>query len=389
MSRTPRRKYRYPWRKGNRFELLVDGSRFFPRMLADISAARRHVLLEMYLFESGAVTERFIAALLGAAGRGVDVRLMLDDFGALRLVRADRDRLAEGGVQLAFYNPFSLGKLTDNLARDHRKLLLVDGGVAYTGGAGITDEFDPSDPATPAWRETMVRIEGPVIADWQASFAALWRRVSRSQQAQALQPADAQAFQSPGSAGRVTLIRGPATQEIKRSLLRQISVANERIWFSTAYFVPSWRIRRALRHAAQRGIDVRLLLSGPLTDHPAVRYAGRRFYARMLASGVRIFEYQPRVLHHKIAICDHWVTIGSCNFDRWNLRWNLDANQEIDDADFAAQVMAMFRSDFTECAEVRHEEWHARPWLSRLAESWWGRIDVWLNRLGRGARDRD
>ncbi len=389
MARTPQRKYRFSWRNGNRFELLIDGSAFFPRMLAGIASARHHVLLEMYLFESGVVADRFIASLLAAAGRGVDVRLLLDDFGALGLARADCVRLEQGGVRLVFYNPFRLGKLTDNLARDHRKLLLIDGEVAFTGGTGITDVFDPPDPATLAWRETMVRVEGPVVADWQASFVSVWRRTNRSQQASALKPVNSQASLSPGSMGRVTLIRGPATQEIKRSLLRQIHVANDRVWFSTAYFIPSWRIRRALRHAAQRGVDVRLLLSGPNTDHPSVRYAGRRFYARLLANGVRIFEYQLRVLHHKIAICDSWVTVGSCNFDRWNLRWNLEANQEIDDTDFAARTMTMFEADFASSLEIRYQDWIERPWLSRLSESWWGRVDVWLTHLGRGARDRD
>lgn len=389
MSRTPRRKYLFPWRKGIRCELLIDGPIFFPRMLAGIDSATHQVLLEMYLFESGVVADRFITSMLAAADRGVDVRLLLDDFGALGLSRADCVRLEQGGVQLVFYNPFRLGKLTDNLARDHRKLLLIDGEVAFTGGAGITDVFDPADPATLAWRETMVRVEGPVVADWQAIFESLWRRINRSPQVSAPTTVKPQASLSPGMMGRVTVIRGPATQEIKRSLLRRVHVANERVWFSTAYFIPSWRIRRALRRAAQRGVDVRLLLSGPNTDHPAVRHAGRRYYARLLENGVRIFEYQPRVLHHKIGICDGWVTVGSCNFDRWNLRWNLEANQEILDEGFAAQTMAMFEDDFTSSREITYQDWIDRPWLSRLSESWWGRVDLWLNRLGRGARDQD
>lgn len=389
MSRTPRRKYRYPWRDGNRFELLADGPAFFPSMLAAIASARSHVLLEMYLFESGMIADRFIVALTAAAARGIDVRVLLDDFGALRLSEADRDRLRQGGVRLAFYNPFRLEKLSDNLARDHRKLLLVDGEIAFTGGAGITDAFDSPDPSSPSWRETMVRIEGPVVGDWQAAFDSLWRRVHNYDDTRALAPAIVNPVASPGSGGRVTLIRGPATQEIKRSLLREVSAARRRVWFSTAYFIPSWRIRRALRRAAQRGVDVRLLLAGPNTDHPAVRHAGRRFYGRLLANGVRIFEYQPRVLHHKIALSDDWVTIGSCNFDRWNLRWNLEANQEIVDGGFAARTAAMFVADFAESIEISHEVWRRRPWRTRLAESWWGRVDLWLNRLSGGARERD
>ncbi len=390
MSRAPPRKYRYPWRAGNRFELLVDGPAFIPPMLAAIRSARRYVFLEMYLVESGALADRFIEALSAAAGRGVGVRMLLDDFGALRLSRADRERLRDAGIRLAFYNPFRLEKLFDNLARDHRKLLLVDGEVAFTGGAGITDAFDSPDPHLPTWRETMVRIEGPVVADWQAEFCALWQR--HGVQRETPDPVTAAAVSpvvAPGLSGRLTLIRGPATQEIKRSLLREVDAARRRVWFSTAYFIPSWRIRRALRRAASRGVDVRLLLAGPSTDHPSVRHAGHRFYARLLENGVRIFEYQPRVLHHKIVLCDDWVTVGSCNFDRWNLRWNLEANQEIEDAGFADRTAAMFGDDFAECVEIRPEDWRRRPWWSRVAESWWGRVDLWLNRFFGSGLGRD
>ncbi len=376
-------KYRFPWRTGNRFVLLVDGNRFFPRMLQAIDEAKHYVLLEIYLFESGAVADRFIDALVAAAARGVDVRVMLDDFGARRLGHADRQRLRGGGVNLEFYNPLHLGKWLRNLARDHRKLLLVDGELAFVGGAGIADEFDPPGQTESRWRETIVMAEGPVIADWQTLFAEAWKRRTGEVlhlSAALLQPAGEAVL------GRVTLMRGSSQQGIKRDLLKHVRSAERRVWFSTAYFIPPRRIRRALRRAARRGVDVRLLLPGLRTDHPAVRLAGRRFYTPLLRSGVRIFEFQPRVLHSKTSLCDSWVSIGSSNIDRWNLRWNLDANQAIDDQNFAEQVRAMFEEDFAQSVEYSYEGWLGRPWHSRVGETLWGIVDRLLNGIGDGRR---
>ncbi len=374
-------KYRFPWRAGNNFELVIDGHRFFPRMIQEIDAAQRFVLLEIYLFESGAVANRFIASLSAAARRGVEVRMMLDDFGARRLSRQDRARLADSGVHLAFYNPLYISKRLQNLARDHRKLLVIDGTTAFVGGAGIADEFDPPLSPELRWRETVVTIGGPVIADWQALFVESWEHYT----GETLRlPGPAMIPSGEGIPGRVTLVKGVSQQGIKRDLLKHINGAERRVWLSTAYFVPSRRFRRALRRAARRGVDVRLLLPGPRTDHPAVRLAGRRFYAPLLKGGVRIFEYQPRFLHSKVSLCDFWTSIGSSNLDRWNLRWNLEANQAIEDSDFAEKVSVMFEADFTESVECYYQEWLHRPWRARISERLWGLVDRSLNGVGRG-----
>jgi phosphatidylserine/phosphatidylglycerophosphate/cardiolipin synthase-like enzyme len=373
-------KYLFPWRAGNRFELLADGSVFFPRMLEAIERARETVSLEMYLVESGAVMERFAGALARAARRGVEVRLLFDDYGARGLAEADRRRLREAGVVLAFYNPLRGAKLLGNFFRDHRKLLLVDREVAFVGGAGLTDEFDPPPDRAPAWRETMVEIRGPVLADWHALFREVWERHGRAPLAATAEVPAAAGTQR----GRVTSTRRLLRQEIKGSLIARLRAARERAWIASAYFLPPWRLRRALRSAARRGVDVRLLLPGPRTDHPAVRHASRHLYRRLLANGVRIFEYQPRFLHHKVVLCDDWVSIGSANFDRWNLRWNLEANQEIADAAFARATQAMFERDFRDSAEIRLQTWERRPWHARLAEFAWSVVAMWLERLGRG-----
>jgi len=372
-------KFQFSWRSGNRFELLIDGPRFFPRMLEAIGAAQRSVLLEMYLIESGAVATRFIEALANAARRGVGVKLLLDDYGARGLAQNDRQRLHDAGVELAFYNPISGTKLLGNIFRDHRKLLLVDDRVAFVGGAGIADEFDsPTHPAA-TWRETMLEIRGPVLTDWQALFLEAWNRHAR---VPATLPALVPAVAG-GGRGRVTSTRGLLTQEIKRSLLARLRGARERVWLATAYFFPPWRVRRLLRRAARRGVDVRLLLPGPVTDHPAARHAGRYLYRRLLESGVRIFEYQPRFLHQKAVLCDNWVSIGSTNLDRWNLRWNLEANQEAADAGLARATQEMFERDFRDAIEYRLDEWQRRPWYARMLEYAWSMVAMWAERLGR------
>lgn len=378
----PLNRKRFPWRSGNRFDLLVDGGRFFPAMLTAIKAAQHYVLLEMYLFESGAMASEFIEAFGNAARRGVQVYLLLDDFGARGLLPSDRQRLLEAGVHLAFYNPLRYGKLRRNLWRDHRKLLLVDGAVAYTGGAGITDEFAPGEPLH--WHDAMLAVRGPCVADWHTAFEQVWQALPSNNRA-ALPQLPGEIPTAGHSAGRVTL-NEPIRMEIKRSLLKRLRGAERRIWIASAYFIPSWKIRRALYQAARQGCDVRLLLPGPHTDHPAVRHAGRRYYARLLAAGVRIFEYQPRFLHAKILLCDTWVSIGSSNIDRWNFSWNLEANQEADDHALAEQVAALFAADFTHSREFLAGEWRQRSWRRRLQERFWGWVELWLERLSQGRR---
>ncbi len=360
----------FPWREGNRHTLYRDGETFFPAMLRAIDQARERVLLEMYLVESGEVARRFIDALGAAARRGVAVHCLFDDFGSLRLKRRDRRRLVEAGVHLAFHNPLRLRRGLGNLRRDHRKLLVVDDAVAFVGGAGLTDEFllGPRH-----WRETMVAVHGPCVADWAALFAANWTRWARAPLSVAPEAGPAGA-----ESGRVQYAEGGRHLGVKWALERHIDAAEERVWLTTAYFVPPVKLRRALTRAAHRGVDVRLILPGPHTDHPAVRHAGRRFYTRLLREGVRIFEYQPRFIHAKMALCDHWAMVGSANFDRWNLRWNLENDQEVNDPAFAHALRDMFERDLADCEEITLDAWLRRPARERFLARLFGYLDLWL-----------
>jgi phosphatidylserine/phosphatidylglycerophosphate/cardiolipin synthase-like enzyme len=382
---TSHRSYKFPWREGNRFETLVDSTEFFPRMLDAIGSAREYLLLEMYLVESGAVADRFLHALLEAADRGIRVYLLFDDFGSLELDLRDRRKLAHRNIEIVYYNPLPSHsilynlyrivwqKINRSLYRDHRKLLLVDGKIAYTGGAGITDEVDsPNEPGM-RWRETMIEIQGPVLGDWQQLFTESWNSYAdRSLTLPAVMPL---AFPD-GQPGQVTVNEARRRMGIQQSLLKHMKRARHRIWFATAYFIPSRSIRRELKRSARKGIDVRLLLPGPVTDHPGARYASRRYYGRLLRNGVRIYEFLPRFFHAKTVLCDNWVTIGSCNYDRWNLQWNLEANQEIDDAEMAATVTRMFEEDFVHSLEYTSGVWERRSWHMHVLEWFWRRVEL-------------
>ncbi|MGP0171708.1 phospholipase D-like domain-containing protein [Pseudomonas sp. NCHU5208] len=375
----------FPWRGGNRFELLLDGPVFFPRMLAAIEAAQRQVELELYLIEDGRCSERLVQALCRAAARGVSVRGLFDAYGAAGLGAALRQQLLVAGVQLRWYNPVRWRRGMRNFHRDHRKLLLVDRRLAYVGGTGSTDEFWLPDAPQSAWHEAMVEIEGPLVEDWQQLFEHQWRTRFSWRPNHTPEPLRLPERPAAGlGLGRVAYADAAQHRDILLSLLRALRGAKQRVWLATPYFLPTWKVRRALRRAAARGVEVRLLLAGRHTDHPPVRFAGQRYYPRLLKAGVRIFEYQPRFLHLKMVLVDDWVSVGSCNFDHWNLRFNLDANVEALDPAFTQAVASSFIADFTASREITLDDWRQRPWWRRVQQRLWG----WLDRLAVNLLDR-
>lgn len=373
------RKYHFTWREGNRIRLLIDAGIYYPAMIDAINCAQESILLEMYLVESGHVADRYIQSFVDAAHRGVHVYLLFDAYGVRGLKQADRSRLDIDNIDIIYYNRLHFGKRTRNLVRDHRKLLIIDHKIGFVGGAGITNAFAESGEGSENWRETMVSIEGPVLADWQLLFWEVWLNAGGQFMATVRTPAPEAGG---GMSARVTVASGIGAQGVMRSLMRHIRVADNLVWVSTAYFVPSRRFLRRLRRAARRGVDVRLLLPGPVTDHPFVRYIGQRHYARLLASGVRIFEYQSRMLHSKAALCDEWAMVGSCNFDRWGLRWNLEANQGVRDIHFASEMRKMFEGDFAQSLEIRLDDWLRRPIYFKWRERFWHFVERILARVG-------
>ncbi|MDH0895791.1 MULTISPECIES: phosphatidylserine/phosphatidylglycerophosphate/cardiolipin synthase family protein [unclassified Pseudomonas] len=378
----------FPWRPGNRFELMIDGPAFMPAMLADIAAAERHVLLELYLVEDGHCSAALVEALCAAAARGVRVLCLFDAFGCLRFGQAQRERLAEAGAQLRQYNPLRWRRGLRNLYRDHRKILVVDERCAYVGGTGATDEFWTPQAQDDHWHEVMVRMEGPLVAHWQLLFDHQWLACEgRSPWKPGHAPGLAHLPPCPPAGqgmGRVAYADSKQHLDIVQSLLCSIGHAKRRVWLATPYFLPSRKVRRFLMRAAARGVEVRLLLTSRNTDHPPVRFAGQRYYPRLLKAGVRIFEYQPRFLHLKLVLVDDWVSVGSCNFDHWNLRFNLEANLEAMDPQLTAAASESFLTDFELSREITLEDWHRRPLFKRVMQRLWG----WLDRVAVNLLDR-
>jgi cardiolipin synthase A/B len=307
----------------------------------------------------------------------VQVRMILDAFGSRRLTEHDRRRLRSAGIQLAFYNAPRWSAPRRVFLRDHRKLLLIDGRVGFTGGAGITDYFSPDVSPNGYWQDCMVEMRGPVLTDWHLLFGTTWARCCR-------QPLDvaAQATTplSPGESGRVVSSSGLGRKDILRSVLKRIRGAHGRVWIATAYFLPSLRLSRALGNAARRGLDVRLILTGPHTDAPSVQSVSRLLYRHLLASGVVIYEYQQRFLHCKLTLCDDWTSIGSSNLDRWGTLWNLEANQEIESPDFAQQAAAVCEQICARSVILRRPEDVNPSWIAYVRRSLARSIFVWSSR---------
>lgn len=379
-----------PWRTGIRHKLLVNGGEFFPAIIEAIENAREQVEVELYLVESGAIADCFIDALIQACERGVKVRMLIDYVGSQKFRARDRNRLHDNGVQLRLYNRFQTRRIFHNLARDHRKIVTIDDRVAFVGGAGISDDFSQEAHGDKAWRELMLEITGTAVKDWRALFERAWEQhqgpaglkhwrqriydfTQTHKKHRRLTTNEPQA--------RVNGSRGMGSEQIKGALVTELRKAKYTAWFASAYFYPPRKLRKAIEKAAQRGVDVRLLLPGPRTDHPSIRYAGRTYYQGLLEAGVKIYEYQPSFMHMKIAVVDDWTTAGSCNFDRWNLRWNLEANQEIIDPDFANQVRDMLVQDFKESKLYTLQTWPERPLLQKLKERFWANVGIFLEQL--------
>ena len=366
----------YPERDGNCFRLLAGADAFLPVMELAIHRARHYVLFEQYLISSGSVATRFIDAFSACVQRGVQVYMLIDHFGARKLSATDRQRITDAGIALLFYNPAYLSHFFRGLPRNHCKVLLIDGELAYSGGAGITDDYEAQGSSLP-WHDVIVEMQGPVVSDWQNQFIRIWQQWGDEIHVPETSPKE------PGSqSGRLALSLRGRKKFIRTSLLAQVRSASDRVWLGTAYYLPGHRMLRALRAAVKRGVDVRLLLPGEINDHPTVYHAGRRYYHNLLRHGVRIFEYQPAFMHAKLYICDDWCSVGSCNMDRWGLRWNLEVNLESSDPALSKEAELFFNDALAHSREITLDAWLKRPLKDRSKEWLFGYLDLIIERFG-------
>ena len=363
-------KYQYPWRYNNSFQILVDGADYFSAMLSEIKDAKFQILFESYLFQSGDTANDFITELCAAKKRGVEVLILLDEYGAKGLSGKDKQKLITEDIELINYNPVNFFHLGKSLRRDHRKLLVIDDAIAFIGGAGITDEFNSR--ISPAyWHDVMLKVKGNIVLDLIHSFKNIWHQQKPTSLVNAIEPAS-----PPGNIknkSRALISAGTERNEIIRSIISHIRSSKKKVWLTSPYFISSWKIRRALRQAARKGVDVRLVFPGPCSDHKWISYGIQRYYQRLLKSNIAIYEFQPRFSHAKIILCDDWFTIGSSNFDLWNQFLNLDVNIEIHDSFSHKKIVELFELDFSESSLVILNQWntrsffqHAREWCAGL-----------------------
>jgi len=362
-----------PFTGGNRVELLKDGPATFAALQDAIRAARTRIDMESYEFDAQAGTE-FADALLAAAGRGVEVNLIYDAWGAVDTPTALFDRLRAGGVRVLEFNPLRPNERVpvELNKRDHRKLLCVDGRVAITGGVNISAVYRNApkpagaDPDRQAWRDTDVRIEGPVVAQFERYFMETWRQ----QRGPAIADPPPAPAALPGGIAVQAIDGAPDNGQplIYRTLLAAITLSQRSVHLTTGFFVPTPDLARALVAAARRGVDVQVVVPGQSDSSTAVA-AGRAAYGDLLEAGVRIHERQGRILHAKTAVVDGaWSAIGSANLDWRSTVWNNEIDAVILDAGFGGAMEAMFAGDVRASVTVTLDAWRRRGLGERVQE---------------------
>ena len=358
-----------PITEGNRFKALHNGDQIFPPMLAAIRGARQSITFETYIYWSGDVGRAFADALGERARVGVKVHVLLDWVGSAKVDADLVKEMEDAGVQiLKFHKPkwYDLTKMNN---RTHRKLLIVDGRVGFTGGVGIAPAWTGNAQDAEHWRDSHFMVQGPVVAQMQAVFMDNWIKVAgdvlhgeRYFPAIAAQGAGrAQMFSSSPTGG---------SESMHLMYLLSIAAATKSIDLSSAYFVPDDLTVGALVAAMKRGVRLRIITPGPIIDSQTVRAASRAAWGPLLEAGAQISEYQPTMFHCKVFTVDGLlVSVGSTNFDNRSFRLNDEANLNIYDADFAAQETKQFEADLRKSKRITLENWRQRPWLEKATET--------------------
>ncbi len=358
-----------PILRGGRAELLQNGDAFYPAMLEAIRGAKDTVNFEVYIFESDATGREFIDAFVERASAGVEVRLLLDWFGSHRLEQADREKLRAAGVKLEMFRPLALRNLVRMYRRTHRRAIVIDGKVGFTGGAAVSEKWR-GDARTPKeWRDSMTRVTGALVSGVQSAFAANWVYCCGEVIAG---PRFYPDTEDGGPACGLSVVSSPsdAQQPIRLLLWLSFSNARQRLWIASSYFIPDRQLRKAVMTRARAGVDVRILVPGEHTDAIPVQYAGRGYYQELLEAGVRIFEYQTTMMHAKtVLVDDAWTLVGSANMDERSMEINEENLLGIAETEFAESVVAGFEQDLTHAKEIKLDAWRRRPYYKRVFEA--------------------
>ena len=358
-----------PMSAGNKIEVLCNGVQIFPAMLAAIREAKKTINLEFYIYWDGQVGRTFAQALAERARAGVEVKVILDAVGSATMSEALIDFMARNGIDFEWYHPIRWYTLSRVNHRTHRKLLIVDGQIGFSGGVGIADEWLGNADAKDHWRETVMRVEGPVVMQMQFAFMDNWVK-SRGELLTGL---DYFPVVEPRGSHLTQVIKSSPSEgssTVKLMYIISIVSATKSIYISNAYFLPDPDTLRALEGAVRRGVDVRVIVPGEHVDVPIARQASRWQYERLLRTGIRIFEYLPTMMHAKTMVVDGiWITVGSSNFDDRSFRLNDEVNVNVYDEGIAQEVERMFFDDLAKSTEIQLRKWYRRPALERWKEN--------------------
>lgn len=364
-------------REGNAVELLQNGDGTYPSFWADLRGARKTITAQFYFSQPGAVADTLAAILIDRRRAGVRVLLLLDAFGSQPLKGPWVARLRDAGVEVAWLRPLHWYTLHKADQRSHVRAIVVDGAVGYTGGFGLADYWLGNGLSPDQWRESNVRMRGPAVAQLQAAFAEGWAEAT----GQLLTGNDffpPSAFRPVGAvrAGILHTVPTVGSTPAERFLALTIAGSRRRLYITNSYFVPDDDFRRLLIDAARRGVDVRVLVAGPLTDIRTTYHASRQRYEELLTGGVRIYEYQPSNMHAKTIVADGvWSSVGSMNFDNRSLAFNNELMLTALDGVVGARMDSIFIADLAHSREIDLATFRRRAWRERMLE--WGANLVW------------
>ena len=356
---------------GNRVEQLVNGDGTYPRLWGDLRSATKSITIQMYYAKPGAVADTLAAVLGERARAGVRVLLLFDAFGSQTLDDEWSSALARTGVEIRLLRRLRWYTMHAATDRSHVRVVVVDGRVGYTGGFGIADYWLGNGRSKDQWRETNARFEGPAVMELQAAFAAAWVEATGELLVgdRFFPPAAFHATAGPSIAGLLFTGATTGSTAAERFLALTIAGARRTLYIASSYFVPDDDFRDLMVAAARRGVDVRILTTSDDTDVRTTWYAGRARYERLLRGGVRIFEYQPVMMHAKTIVVDGvWCTIGSMNFDNRSLAFNNESNLVVWDNNLGAVMDSTFLADLPFTREIALADFQRRPMTARMVE---------------------
>jgi cardiolipin synthase A/B len=356
--------------RGNHYDVLTNGDQFFPAMLDAINNAKRRISFETYIYDKGQVGDQFTTALEAAARRGVRVNLVVDSVGAGSMKSEDVKRLEAAGCHIGTFNSLKWYNLEEVNYRTHRKILVVDGEVGFTGGAGVADHWLGHAQDKDHWRDTQIRMRGPIVRLAEAAFYENFIETD-----DIVTPE----FDDPGTetddVGHSMVLRSSPTggsNDLKRLYLLGIASARRTIDITSPYFVTDESTNWALQDAISRGVKVRILVEGDKTDAMPVKYASRNAYDRLLSMGIQIYEYQPTMMHTKTLVVDGaWSMFGSANFDNRSLELNDELNVAVSDRDLARRFTEDLEEDLRVSAQLELATWQKRAMLEKAREKFW------------------